>query len=472
LPLSGSTAESIASALLECDFASSLLAERLQATLEVDAAFALWATLLADKRAGAELKSTSELAAWLATVLVDAWTETLAADQTPAELPLALAKKQAAWIAESYGIATLAAEIARQHALDESQAYLLGLLHLAPQWLSGNQEQKRSTPSTSHAPLPRWLAEAHAAIETSTAGQFASSADCVALALRASAAPARSTSGAAGVKFDRRRHKARGTAIGKTWLAPSPAPAWLPALATRLKRAHALETEYQRMLETEKLESLKELAYGAGHEINNPLANISARAQTLLIDETDPERRRLLAAINAQAFRAHEMIADMMLFARPPKLHPASTDLVALVQTVFDQFVPKAAAQQVELGYQAPSSPIVAAIDPTQIHEALSALCANALEALVTGGRIELAIRNAGDGAQISVADTGPGISAEVRRHMFDPYYSGREAGRGLGFGLSKCWRIVRLHGGQVDVSCPNTGGATFTITVPATAKP
>ncbi len=72
---------------------------------------------------------------------------------------------------------------------------------------------------------------------------------------------------------------------------------------------------------------------------------------------------------------------------------------------------------------------------------------------------------------QISVADTGPGIATEVRQHLFDPFYSGREAGRGLGFGLSKCWRIVRLHGGQVDVSCPDSGGAVFTITLPATAK-
>ena len=69
--------------------------------------------------------------------------------------------------------------------------------------------------------------------------------------------------------------------------------------------------------------ALKELAYGASHEINNPLANIAARAQTLLEDEPDPERRRKLTAIHRQAMRAHEMIADLMLFARPPKLELA-----------------------------------------------------------------------------------------------------------------------------------------------------
>ena len=71
--------------------------------------------------------------------------------------------------------------------------------------------------------------------------------------------------------------------------------------------------DFEQRLEREKLEALKELAYGASHEINNPLANIAARAQTLLDDEIDPERRRKLLAIHRQALRAHEMIADLML---------------------------------------------------------------------------------------------------------------------------------------------------------------
>ncbi len=421
---------------------------------------------------GAEYRTAADLGAWLAATLADAWAELIDGTQTAAESPAALdnklEKEQAAWAAESYGMATLAAEIARQHALDEPHAYLLGLLHLAPQWLGRKPQAKRAAPSKATVLLPRWLADELAAIRNSPTDQVASPADCVALALRTSAAPTRSASGAAGVNFDRRRHKTQAAAVGKAWLAPSPAAAWLPTLAAMLKRLHVLETDFQQTLEAEKLESLKELAYGAGHEINNPLANISARAQTLLVDESNPERRRLLAAINTQAFRAHEMIADMMLFARPPQLRPASTDLGALVQTVADEFAPQAAAQQVRLVYQPPAGLIMATIDPTRIHEALAALCTNALEALVTGGRLELAVRSAGDGVQISVADTGPGISPEVRQHLFDPFYSGREAGRGLGFGLSKCWRIARLHGGQVDVSCPNAGGATFTITVPA----
>ncbi|PQO47752.1 histidine kinase dimerization/phospho-acceptor domain-containing protein, partial [Blastopirellula marina] len=77
-------------------------------------------------------------------------------------------------------------------------------------------------------------------------------------------------------------------------------------------------TEPQRPTRDDKLASLKRLAYGASHEINNPLANIASRAQALLVDENDPDRRHELATIYAQAMRGHEMIADLMLFARPP----------------------------------------------------------------------------------------------------------------------------------------------------------
>src|SRR6266576_6855302 len=77
-------------------------------------------------------------------------------------------------------------------------------------------------------------------------------------------------------------------------------------------------SEFSAAVEAAKLQALYNFAYGLSHEINNPLANISARAQTLLVDEQNPERRRKLATIVQQAFKAHEMIADLMLFARPP----------------------------------------------------------------------------------------------------------------------------------------------------------
>src|SRR5687767_1922318 len=83
--------------------------------------------------------------------------------------------------------------------------------------------------------------------------------------------------------------------------------------------ASAMDSDFDQRLLREKLASLKEFAYGASHELNNPLFNISSRAQLLLRDERDPERRRKLSTIYAHAMRASEMISDMALAAQPPR---------------------------------------------------------------------------------------------------------------------------------------------------------
>ncbi|MFO7904176.1 MAG: sensor histidine kinase [Planctomycetota bacterium] len=248
----------------------------------------------------------------------------------------------------------------------------------------------------------------------------------------------------------------------------------LARLTRKLCRLEELERNYSRTLEREKLASLGELAYGASHEINNPLANISTRAQALLVDEPDPERRRMLAIINTQAFRANEMIADMMLFARPPELVREEVDLVTLAETLVQELSDEASLQGTQLSRAGETGPLWGAVDETQLTMALRAIVVNALQALGANGevevrvqRIEAAGNQTGGSARIAVRDTGPGIPPQVRRHLFDPFYSGREAGRGLGLGLAKCWRVVLLHGGQIDVTSAPGQGTTFSVTLP-----
>jgi signal transduction histidine kinase len=235
--------------------------------------------------------------------------------------------------------------------------------------------------------------------------------------------------------------------------------------------SEASAADFDARLEREKLAALMELAYGAGHEINNPLANIVARAQTLLVDETDPERRRKLSAIHRQAMRAHEMIADLMLFARPPKLELAEIDLRDIVRQVVGEQAELANERSIELSCEVGQTPIPVEADPTQLAVAVGAVLTNAIEAVGSKGQVTLSAREWVEGsvrsAEVIVRDDGPGVSETVRRHLFDPFFSGREAGRGLGFGLSKCWRIVTDHGGQVVVNSFDGGGAEFTILLP-----
>jgi signal transduction histidine kinase len=260
----------------------------------------------------------------------------------------------------------------------------------------------------------------------------------------------------------------------------SPAASQQPAsngddlTAQKLRRLDELESHFEQLLQQAKLEAMYHLAAGAGHEINNPLGSIAGWAQLLLRDEKDPERRRSLARINAQAFRAHEMIADLMLFARPPEPVKAPFDLVTLVDEVISRLADEAAQQQTQLARREGPGAIPVVADRVQLATALRAVCVNALEAIGAGGHVHVTVRNESvdgtlpAGAAIVVEDTGPGIAPHVRPHLFDPFYCGREAGRGLGLGLSKCWRIVTNHGGRIDVHSEAGQGARFTIYLPA----
>ncbi len=233
----------------------------------------------------------------------------------------------------------------------------------------------------------------------------------------------------------------------------------------QMLRLEQLETSFAATLETERLQAMKELAYGASHEVNNPLANISSRAQTLLADETDPARRTQLATINVQAFRAHEMISSLMLFANPPAVVAEPTNVHAVAAQVVQELSDRAKQQGTTL-QDAGSSEATVSADPNHIANALKALVENSLEAVQQGGAVQVAVAYKDNECQISVTDTGPGVSDEVATRMFDPFYSGREAGRGLGFGLSKCWRIAEMHGGRLTYENTPTG-ARFQLMLP-----
>ncbi len=200
----------------------------------------------------------------------------------------------------------------------------------------------------------------------------------------------------------------------------------------------------------------------------------------LLRDETDPERRRDLALIYAQAMRITEMIADLRLFATCPELERQTVDVAALVRDVVESLRPVAEEQQTTLVYSSPGPESAAttsagglhvSADPVQLTVAVRALCQNALEALGQRGRVEVAVGAAEGKVRIVVSDDGPGILPEQRPHIFEPFYSARQAGRGVGMGLSKCWRIVTEHGGRIEVESGHGCGAVFTICLSAIAR-
>lgn len=243
-----------------------------------------------------------------------------------------------------------------------------------------------------------------------------------------------------------------------------------------------MSDDFDRRLRDAKLAALAEFAAGAGHEINNPVATILGRAQLLLKEETDPSRRRSLAAIASQALRIRDMIGDLMLFARPPKPEPTEIDLTSIAAEVCGPLAERAKELGATLRAEA-GPPVRAFADPLQIAVALAAVVENALNAARPGGKVILSADGAGEQPALTVTDDGPGFSETDREHAFDPFYSGRQAGRGLGFGLTKAWRIVTLAGGTIDItsrpaetivriSLPSAAADASAIPVAATLRP
>jgi signal transduction histidine kinase len=270
-----------------------------------------------------------------------------------------------------------------------------------------------------------------------------------------------------------------------------------------------------RRLQAQKLSALAEFAAGAGHEINNPLAVISGQAQYLLGhlpslfdlpsadgEEADAARRRAkgedykkaLQTIISQTRRIHHLLNDLMQFARPPRPEKRAVDVPALVREVAASLQDLAAQRQVRLviegrpgaaepnGNGAPPnahhspltthhSPLMTEADPRQMTTALTCLLRNAIEAAPADGwaGVRLEVPAAGR-LELVVEDNGGGPSPAHREHLFDPFYSGRSAGRGRGLGLATAWRLAREHGGDVRFD-PLPGGPTrFVLSLPLAA--
>ncbi|WP_437193866.1 sensor histidine kinase [Planctomicrobium sp. SH527] len=231
---------------------------------------------------------------------------------------------------------------------------------------------------------------------------------------------------------------------------------WLSMTGTLLTWA----IRFQHELQTQKLESLAEYSAGAGHEINNPLGSIIGRTSQLLKEESNPERKRALENIGAQAYRVRDMIGDTMSFARPPLPRKETRSPAAILNTVLGRFQSDFEQQNILCSVKA-SQDFLADVDRHQIEIVFSELIRNSQFAISSmpsqeRGSIEIEFsaesRTDRDGIRIDFKDTGPGLDPIQRLHAFDPFYSGRQAGRGLGFGLSKCWQILRLHGGSIEI--------------------
>ena len=247
-----------------------------------------------------------------------------------------------------------------------------------------------------------------------------------------------------------------------------------------------------RRLRALNLGALAEFAAGAGHEINNPLAVISGQAQYVLrylntihapdeqlIDGADepvgppPAVVKSLQTIVGQAQRINDIINQLMQFARPAKPNRRRLEAAMLLRDAASAIADLAEQRKVRLVCPEVDPALAIQADQRQIKLALAGLLRNAVEAAPAEGWAGVRVQAVdADWLEVIVEDSGPGLNASQREHMFDPFYSGRQAGRGKGLGLPTAWRIAQAHGGDVffDERCPSP--TRFILRLPRAPAP
>ena len=253
----------------------------------------------------------------------------------------------------------------------------------------------------------------------------------------------------------------------------SQAAVWLAAAEDRVDQLTQLlgelRGEFDHELRDAKLAGLAEFAAGAGHEINNPLAIISGNAQLLLGKATDPDARKSLLTVIRQTRRIHDILQGTRHFARPPQPSPESVVLARWLPGVLAPLQGEAQGKGLSLTVDLHGLDRALAVeaDPQHLRQALGHLVQNAIEAAPRGGWVRVGVQVYPRAVRLTVDDNGPGPTAEHVEHLFDPFFSGRSAGRGRGIGLSIAWRLAQLNGGDVRYTPRPDGATRFTLTVP-----
>lgn len=241
-------------------------------------------------------------------------------------------------------------------------------------------------------------------------------------------------------------------------------------LSEQLAQAsQVLEQAHEAVSEARTLSAVGEMAAGAAHELNNPLAIISGRAQLMLMKAQTDEQRKTWRTLAEQAQRISDIISELMAFAAPPPPNYQPTSVQNIFeqarQMFLDQDDPQVKASTVDIRIDAEVIPVQA--DGQQIAEVLAELMKNAAYAAGKGAAITLQGEALSDRPQVllRVCDNGPGMNAATMAKAFTPFFSAQAAGRRRGLGLPRARRTVEANGGRLWLeSQPGNGTSAFVL--------
>lgn len=242
----------------------------------------------------------------------------------------------------------------------------------------------------------------------------------------------------------------------------------------------------EQLRHAQKIDAVGRLAAGVAHDFNNLLTVIVGCGEGLREEmAADDERQRLVEGILDAGDRATELTKQLLSFSRRAVVEPQVLNLNTVVETTLSM-LRRLLGEHIVIRLALSSEPAAVRADLGQLKQVLLNLSVNARDAMASGGtltlstrqrRIELPVEVAalglprGEYVELSVADTGTGISEEVRAHLFEPFFTTKPVGKGTGLGLSMVYGIVTQAGGQLQVDSTVDVGSTFCVLLPAVTQ-
>ncbi|MDD2338179.1 MAG: ATP-binding protein, partial [Geobacteraceae bacterium] len=222
------------------------------------------------------------------------------------------------------------------------------------------------------------------------------------------------------------------------------------------------------IVQTEKMSTLGYISAGMAHEIRNPLNSIGLYVQLLKGGLDDPERYEFLEKIEMEVRRIDGILRKLMDAVKRPRYHLQQVSIPKVIDSLLELFQARAKMHgiRIERDYRATPPHILA--DATEIEQIFSNLFVNSIEEMVEGGVLTIMLEQKEDTVHIDVSDTGNGIPREDLQRIFDPFFTKKSSGTGLG--LSVVLRIIRTYNGKIEVKSEVGKGTTFSVSIPLLA--
>jgi signal transduction histidine kinase len=235
------------------------------------------------------------------------------------------------------------------------------------------------------------------------------------------------------------------------------------AMAAELEKARSREAELRRK---ERMSTLGEAATVLAHEVRNPLGIIKTSSDLVRARaKLGPKEEELLDYVSDEVDRIDNLLTEVLDFAHPKEPYRSSLPASELVERIQVMATPEIEGKGLSLLVEDRSEGAKVSVDRDQIHEAVLNLVLNAMDAAGPGGRIVIRLSATPETVAIEVADNGPGVKPELRARIFNPFFTTKAKGTGLG--LAKVATVVEAHGGEIDYRDEPGGGACFRMTFP-----